>query len=192
MANPSINDLDQLQQLLAAAQKYEISVALEGLRLALVSPTFVEADPVRVYAIACKFGLPLEARMSSRYTLSVDILQISQFEELSQITATDYLRLVRLHQNRIQQVLEQLDSMLPLAHGCGSEPRWWTVWKDCAVEELKKRPTSKFVFDPAFVMSCVKRASKHCKECSNNFMSGATSSWLAVLKARIDALPDTI
>ncbi|KAG8794820.1 hypothetical protein FRC16_010338 [Serendipita sp. 398] len=79
-------------------------------------------------------------------------------------------------------------------HGSGSSPyvRWFATWKAAAIPELKARPRSNVIFDPSFLLSHVKRASRHCAECPPTFMASATQAWLTVLKERVDSLPDTI
>ena len=62
MANPEVKTLPMLRPALIAAQKYEITSAVDGLRNALVSEKFLNTDPLGVYAIACELGLKEEAR----------------------------------------------------------------------------------------------------------------------------------
>lgn len=62
MSNPQVTTLATLRPALIAAQKYEIISAIGGLRTTLVSPLFLESDPLGVYAIACELGLKDEAR----------------------------------------------------------------------------------------------------------------------------------
>lgn len=217
MSNPEVKTLQELRPALMAAQKYEISSATDGLRQALVSEKFLISDPLGVYAIACELGLKEEARTASRATLAFDILSISlDTPWLESLTAKDFLRLVRLHQTRAEAAVAALDCMAPMPHDCcgysGSQDvasdssnssqsrivnglpyvRWFVTWKAAAIPELKARPRTNVIFDPAFLLTHVKRATRHCNDCGPTYMSSSTQAWLSVLKERIDALPNTI
>ncbi|KAG8832017.1 hypothetical protein FRC17_002203, partial [Serendipita sp. 399] len=99
MPNPHVTNLVTLRLALMAAQRYEVTSAIEGLRSWLVTSTFLETDPLGVYAIACELGLTEEAKAASRATLAFDILAISLDTPcLENLTAKDFLRLIRLHQ----------------------------------------------------------------------------------------------
>jgi hypothetical protein len=153
--------------------------------------------------------------------LAFDILAVSLDTPcLENLSAKDYLRLVRLHQSRAEAAIAAIDCMAPMPHDCcgfsstpddASDPsdssnssqaqdkmgplpyvRWFVTWKAAAVPELKARPRSNVIFDPAFLLSHVKRATRHCRDCGPTYMASATQTWLRVLKERVDALPDTI
>lgn len=212
MSNPSVTTLSALRPALQAAHKYEIPSAIEGLRAALVSPSLLKTDPLGVYALACEFQLTEETKAASRGTLAFDILAVPlDTPLLEHITAKDYLRLVRLHQSRAEAAIAAINCMSPMPHNCcgyvspteensdsssrsngGAYVRWWATWKDAAIPELKARPRTDVVFDSGFLLSHVKRASRHCHDCGTSFMASATQAWLAVMKERIDALPSTI
>jgi hypothetical protein len=55
--DPIIVSLDELNQVLAAAIKYEFEAVVLTLRAFLISPTFLQASPVKVYSIACQHDL---------------------------------------------------------------------------------------------------------------------------------------
>jgi hypothetical protein len=121
MANPSISSLAILRLTVQAAQKYEISSAIEGLKSNLVSQELLEGEPLGVYSIACELGLLDEARIASRATLALSILDVSlETPSLQRITGYDFLRLVRLHKNRAASAVAILHSMSPMPHGCWS------------------------------------------------------------------------
>lgn len=157
------------------------------------------------------------SRTASRATLAHDILAVSlETPCLEILTAKDFLRLVRLHQTRAEAAIAALDCMAPMPHDCcglsssQDDPsdssnssqsrvasglpyvRWFVTWKAAAIPELKARPRTNAIFDPAFLLSHVKRATRHCHDCGPTYMASATQGWLSVLKERIDSLPDTI
>ena len=97
---PDFPCLLTLKAVLAAALKYEIALASNTLRRALVSPYFLENETLRVYAIACQFGLDDEAKTISRATLAIALLDQPLCEELKIISAYDYCRLLNLRRTR--------------------------------------------------------------------------------------------
>jgi hypothetical protein len=69
MSNPQVTSLQTLRPALVAAQKYEILSAIDGLRAALVTQTFLKTDPLGVYAIACELGLKEEAKIGMKINI---------------------------------------------------------------------------------------------------------------------------
>jgi hypothetical protein len=97
---PEFTCLLTLKAVLAAALKYDLSLASNTLRQTLVSPNFLENDTLRVYAIACQFGLDDEAKIISRATLAIALLDEPLCDELKNISAYDYCRLLNLRRTR--------------------------------------------------------------------------------------------
>lgn len=97
---PEFTCLLTLKAVLAASLKYEIALASNTLRQVLVSPYFLENETLRVYAIACQFGLDDEAKIISRATLAIALLDQPLCEELKIISAYDYCRLLNLRRTR--------------------------------------------------------------------------------------------
>lgn len=100
-ANISLRDIDDVLYVLEAARKYEmewlVAKAREVMR-GLAEKTVVGTDdmPVRVYAVACRFGLKEEAAVAARCCLRLraKIILSSEVEELDFATATQFRRLM--------------------------------------------------------------------------------------------------
>jgi len=188
--------LDSLVQLLKAADKYQMEGVLWSLKEALIHRNILRRAPVRVYTIACMFGLEEEARLASQHTLSVDVLQTPLFRELSQISARDYIRLVQLQQNRASAAIAILQSATPTCVGCSKErdagPLWWTEFKDKASCELRQRPNTDVVFTAGFLARCVMDSKGMCSHCPLSYLSIATQARLEHMKERIDTLPSMV
>ena len=60
-----------LSEVLGASVKYDMTFPLAYLRAAIVSPGagYLEDDPTRVYAVACRYGLESEAREAMRWAV---------------------------------------------------------------------------------------------------------------------------
>ncbi|KAG5642529.1 hypothetical protein DXG03_002602 [Asterophora parasitica] len=196
MPDPPLNSLDELVPVLGAAIKYDITGVIETLRKRLVSSLFVTVEPTRVYAIACRFDLEEEARIASKYTLNVNVLDAPLSEDLKFITAYSYHRLLDLHRRRVRAAIEMLK--LPQDVKCmqcnGSSfsvyatPKWWYEFEKKAREELSVRPTTDVIFGMEFLAHVSMAAG--CQRCAESILE----AWrfLGDLKKKIDELPATI
>ena len=108
MPDPPVETLDEISSLLGAATKYDMTAAIDVLRRLLVAPQYVQASPTRVYAIASRYDLEEEAKIASRHTLGIDVLNCPLHEDLKYITAYAYHRLLNLHKRRAEAALELL------------------------------------------------------------------------------------
>ncbi|EPQ58911.1 hypothetical protein GLOTRDRAFT_69926 [Gloeophyllum trabeum ATCC 11539] len=200
MLDPDIGTLDELAEALAVAMKYELTVAIHALRKLLVSPRFVEKEPMKVFAIACRFDLDDEAKVASRHTLSTDILATPLSDDLKHISAYSYRRLLDLHRTRAAAAQEVLQSSKPgsvntikcmqcsaVAFGSYMPPRWWTDFEKRGCEELAVRPCTRVIFSMAFLSQSARSG---CPRCAESVLNSYV--FIEGLKKRIDELPDTI
>lgn len=212
--DPIIFSLDELDKVLAAAVKYEFEAVVASLRGFLISPPFLQESPIRVYALACRYGLEDEAKIASRYTLGTDLLHLKKGglweEDLKNMLAWDFHKLLMLHRRRSEAAIEFIkrvreeeetkvdgeSGMLVKCVQCNSAvfplqwkpPRWWIEWEWRAVEELGARPTTDVVFGLDFLYGAARKGG--CPRCMGNVVE----SWkvLRDLKDAIDSLPSTI
>lgn len=205
--DPILVSLDELDKVLAAAVKYEFDATIRALRGFLISPAFLHTSPVRVYSIACRYGLMDEAKIASRYTLGTDLLQLEGVaaEELKNMVAWDFHRLLMLHKGRSEAALAFIRTVEAEEGLCGGgvvkcvqcngsmftaqgSPKWWIEWEKRAEKELKIRPTTEVIFGLEFLYGAARSAG--CIRCTGSVVE----SWkvLADLKEAIDSLPSTI
>ncbi|KAH8096643.1 hypothetical protein BXZ70DRAFT_327974 [Cristinia sonorae] len=197
MVDPWIETLDELTLVLDAATKYDMTVARETLRKLLIAPRFVAKWPTRVYAIASRFELEEEAKIASRYTLTVNVLDCPLSEDLKYITAYSYHRLLDLHRSRAKAAQELLLSMPPdnvkcmlcngTHYGILLAPKWWQHFQAKAREELSLRPTTEIIFSMPFLAQV---ASAGCDRCAGSLLNSHV--FLEELRKKIDDLPATI
>jgi len=193
--DPKLDSLDSISKTLAVAMKYEAIRPIETLRRLLVTPSYLEVAPLRIFAIACRFDLDEEARIASHYTLRTNILDSELSEDLKYITAFSYHRLLNLHRRRAQaaqgalQLEDEVKCMQCSAshYGALSPPRWWTDFERRARAELSVRPTSEVIFSMEFLG---KSANTGCQRCPGSILD--SYAFLQRLKQRIDELPSTI
>lgn len=83
---PDLTTLEDVQSLLGAAVKYEMEGLEQHVKRALVAPEFGGKEPLRVFAIACRFKLDDVIQIAAKYTLDQPILERPYIAELEFIT----------------------------------------------------------------------------------------------------------
>lgn len=190
------DDLDTLIMVLHAAIKYDVPLAIDDLRKQLVSERYLKQSPTRVYAVASRYELEEEAKLASKHTLGINILDAPLSEELKYISAFAYHRLLALHHTRAkasQALLRLRDDVKCMecngTYGAFSEgPKWWLDFQKRATEELSARPTTEVIFSLEFLSRSFYQL--ECKKCPLSLLE--SWSFLEELKRKIDELPATI
>ncbi|KAK7036436.1 methionyl-tRNA synthetase [Paramarasmius palmivorus] len=160
--DPIIETLDEFSPVLEAAVKYDFISTISHLRKMLVEPRFLQSNPLRVFAIAARYDFTEEVKISSRATLSVDIVSIllnsPLTDDLRHITAHTYRRLLDLHRRRAcaaQELLKLPHDVKCQECNCGhaiyNAPKWWYEWMKRAKEELSLRPCTAVIFRTDFL-----------------------------------------
>lgn len=196
--DPEIPTLDVLVPLMNTASKYDMTSVMDRLRVLLVSPAFLETAPVRVFAIASRFDLEEEAKIASKHTLRVRVLDVPLSEDLRHISAYSYHRLLELHRRRGEAARQALctppDYLRCLQcngsprYNAVAPPKWWAEFSTRAGEELRSRPTTEGIFTLKFLMESAHASG--CPRCSGSILESYL--FLDALKEKIDALPSTI
>jgi hypothetical protein len=91
--------LDEVEDFLAAAYKYDMPGPVATARTALVWPIFAD-QPLRLYAIAAQHEWEEEAKMASRLSLSLCIHDNTHTSVLARVPSGWLLRLFHLHRAR--------------------------------------------------------------------------------------------
>ena len=93
--------LTHVRDALEVARKYDAEKATNVLRLELVHPRFLEPHPLRVFAIACLFGLEAEAKIAAeKAVLTNQVGKSCCPSELDDTPAGVYHRLLKLYRTR--------------------------------------------------------------------------------------------
>ena len=196
---PSFDNLSDLVPVLAACLRYQMTAACVYLRQQLISTSNVLREPLRVFAIACRFGLVAEAREASRATLRINIMDAPLCEDMRYVSAYDFQRLLVLHRERAQAARRlitgrsrrnDLTCSQCTRFGSGrhpTSPRWWYEFERRAKEELTRRPLTDIIFSMRFLSDCAKAG---CTSCGTSLLD--SHAFLETLKVEIDALPDTL
>ncbi|KAI0793434.1 hypothetical protein C8Q75DRAFT_561896 [Abortiporus biennis] len=107
---PRLDDIDLIENLVHVAEKYDMPGALSIIRFAILQPTLLATHPIRVYAIACRWGWKKEAKIASSHTIMLDLLSVSVMQDLRKVDPSDLTRLMLLHRRRRDEFRNGLDS----------------------------------------------------------------------------------
>lgn len=200
VTDPAFKDLAELGPVIDAAMKYEINVVLTRLRSILVSPAFLEKQPLQVYAIATHWEFEEEMKLASGYTLGVDIINSPSADSLNHTITSHYRRLLLFHLERAAKAQQLLEDVFPKQPTCSACRQyvdgWHKAYKQKAKDELSLRPTSSIICSFDFIAPIAD--SVDAAECSmSSCRKGGrkleiSRLFLETLKKKIDDLPSTI
>ena len=135
--SPKIEDFTTLSNLLVSAEEYGAEGVISRLRTILVSSRFLDLDPLRVYAIACRWSFFEEAKLASAHIVYVDLVMQGEdcMEDMNYMSGLDYHRLVpqQAHKDMDQKVIAEQ----PNPAGCCSSG--YNDIKKLLVEEMSKK-----------------------------------------------------
>ena len=103
---PVIDSLQLVDHLLQLAGKYMATGVHTKLKRILMSPSFLEADPISVYAIACRANLDEEATLTIPHTFETDLVQDIPRDKLRMMTVESYHRLLVEHSLRRDRLVK--------------------------------------------------------------------------------------
>ena len=98
---PRMPTLDAIVHAFGMLDKYEVGGRpLQTLRSLLVSPRFLEHEPIKVYSIACHWKFKEEADLAAPYTSHLNVTSLAKTEDLQRMTGVEYHRLISLSKQR--------------------------------------------------------------------------------------------
>ena len=187
-SNPILDNLDDIQAVLGMMRKFGMKGMMNRVRSQLVQPSFLEEEPLRVFAIAYRFGFEAETRVAARYTLRSPMFG-PYVNELEHIPASVYHKLLQYHRKcsvaacaltsdfswfpgfASRWVWFQCDDCVhhslswPLADGKIYEVNAWFIeYMERAREALRERPCAKVVTDPLLIVEALESAGA-CHTC---------------------------
>ncbi|TBU35171.1 hypothetical protein BD311DRAFT_745702 [Dichomitus squalens] len=104
---PPLHDLAFAEQLLLAAEKYEMPMPIATIR-ALLSP--VDFSPIQLYGVACRMNWEAEATKAATRTLALDIMAPENMMELVRLDKPHLMKLLSLHDLRRKAIGEALEN----------------------------------------------------------------------------------
>ncbi|RPD82604.1 hypothetical protein L226DRAFT_565165 [Lentinus tigrinus ALCF2SS1-7] len=124
IALPPLNDIDFVESMLDAADKYQMPLPIAVFRAAAL-PTFLQKHPIRVYAIACRMLWEADTKAAATCTLRLDIMAPEHRQDMARLDIPHFMKLMALHNKRRKQIDKALDTftvtttpfqMMPLHH----------------------------------------------------------------------------
>ncbi|KAF9528523.1 hypothetical protein CPB83DRAFT_854308 [Crepidotus variabilis] len=200
MPFPDFTSVDLLENVIFAAEKYDMAGALSILRLCLVSPSLPE-DPIQMYAIAKRQGWEEIAKTYSTRTLVLNIFDSAHQPALRTASSDAVLDLFMLHRAR-KDGLKQMLNTPPFVSGTPSnciqcngriDYRTWRELKYRMLTEVDERPLGDTILDPG--MSLWPEALECWKACCGN--SGCKrllydkAETIRVIRGCLDKLPSS-
>ena len=92
-----IDSLSHIADLLQAADKYDMGTIRKHALYSLTQLKFLENEPLRVYAIASRYGFHDTAMLAAQHTLRYPLLHSEYFSELEMVDGGTIYRVLRYH-----------------------------------------------------------------------------------------------
>ena len=92
-----ILQLGEIQEVLEAAHKYQMTQVLQTLGNTLTTQRFLDQDPFRVFAVACRYHLKTQVAAAARHTLRSPLSSRFYIPDLKYISAAVLQRLLDYH-----------------------------------------------------------------------------------------------
>ena len=163
---PKFEDFDTLSGAFTILQKYKVEGVQQFLKPTLVSHHFLTSDPVRVYAMACRLGFKEEADIAAPLAATKDFTATIRAEDIREMSAIDYHRLVVLSKERFKKSKSDIFST-PLQ--CTSCPtNFYDQFRKKLGEKLSTEEGGRF-YD---TMECLDICFTISKECGAHNCSG--------------------
>ncbi|KAF8660103.1 hypothetical protein AX16_001661 [Volvariella volvacea WC 439] len=110
LAVPLWESYDDVERVLAIAEKWDAPGPIAIIRSALMSPKFLKADPLRLYALARHFGWKEQAKLAATESLTMALHDPEHTAQLERLSSKDLLPLLNLHRRRRDMFKELVDS----------------------------------------------------------------------------------
>ena len=170
---PVLENLDIVMSVLDAADKYDMKCVGKFVVKMITAPEFLEQEPMRVFAIACRYRAEAETNIAARYMLRFAVWEPAYVSELDFISGSDYQRLVKYHASCGQAMsqLVRLWSLFPLppldCKFCRKNglPRLsLKSYQDSVIDALRVRPCAETLMNPEWIEGMVRKAGS-CQNC---------------------------
>jgi len=170
---PALENLDIVMSVLDAADKYDMKRVGRFIVKMITAPRFLETEPMRVFAIACRYRSEPETLTAARYMLRFAVWEPAYVSELDFISGSDFQRLVKYHAS-CGQAMTQLTRLWPMyplplldckfCRKKGVSRMSLKEYQDSVIEALRIRPSVESLLSPEWIDSMVKRAGS-CISC---------------------------
>jgi len=195
---PSWESASQIHPVLAAAIKYQLETISTTLRKELMSPRFLQSEPLRIFAIACHLKLSDEARVAAVHTLRQPMIFEGAIKELQFVSSLSVYRLFEFREasrkavtvlavdsntGSVDLVSKDTDWVWFTCAGifagkaCPASPLfnrqvtpWWFTYLGSASSALSQKPSGSSVTSDSTLLAALNEASA-CNKCSSKAYS---------------------
>jgi len=197
---PRLDSYDVIEPILHAAEKYDMLGPMSIVRALVTTPPLL-ADPLRLYMIACRYGWQEEAKMASRYTLTLDLHAPEHKSTLLKLSTFALLNLMELHRGRREALRRRLNEA-PFVNDngdtscshCGAlvDYHTWRELKFVIILEMDVRPLGDTITSDGLLEWPAARAcwDARCHSCEKVLYDKKET--LRVIRECIDQLPTTV
>jgi len=188
---PRISDITMWEALYAIADKYGAEVVMDLLRDMLI-PRFLETSPLRVYALASRWGFEEEAKIASTRSLKIDIFKEFPREDAELMGGAACQQLYLLHFNR-REAAQALVKNHPFPSSsdpsCDCPPPRYPRLIPGLCERVATRPwlTAEELYEEVARWSYPDKCGKTCRNALTNM-----HAYFSSLLKGISELPQTI
>jgi hypothetical protein len=198
---PALDSLDVVVCTLEAARKYDVAWAFGAACEALGRRAEEVNEAIRVYAVACLYGLEQQARKAALFCLRTPFQAIldADSKELDTLSAHGFRRLLKYRQAcqraavrsaKDYRWVKQLSDRPWERSCCGSTvkyggtkvQKWWNEYMETTLQELESRTWQGIVIKDDILTIFSKH--KPCAECCAQ-ISGSWGAFVAELSKRI-------
>jgi hypothetical protein len=186
--SPKIEDFDSLSNVLTSAEKYAAEGVISRLRTILVSPVFLDLNPLRVYAVACRWSFLDEAKLASTYIVYVDLVKLGEgcVKDLQYMSGLDLHRLLALQQVR-RDTIQQTVTEQPAPGGCSCAA--YDDIKKLLAEELSRKRSD---VNELLSMLWGSGKVKPCKSCTCQLGNAKVEKFVKGVMNGLEELPSSI
>ncbi|KZS99754.1 uncharacterized protein LAESUDRAFT_732904 [Laetiporus sulphureus 93-53] len=197
---PAFESYAVVEPLLLAAEKYDMPGPMSIVRALVMTPSFL-AEPLRLYAMACRYGWHDEARVASQKTLTIDLHAPEHRPTLLKLRTPALLSLIELHHARREALRQRLndppfvnDDTDTFCSNCGEivEYHTWRELKYVIILEMDVRPIGDTICGSGLLEWSAARTcwDARCASCSRVLYD--KNETLRVIRECIDQLPTTV
>ncbi|OBZ68161.1 Palmitoyl-protein thioesterase 1 [Grifola frondosa] len=197
---PRLDSYDVIEPLLHAAEKYDMPGPMSIVRRLVMTPPLVD-DPLRLYALTCRYGWQDEAMMASKYTLTLNLHAPEHRNTLKKLGTDSLLNLFQLHRFRRETLRGRLDDPPFVSDGgdtscshCGSAVDYhtWRELKYVIIMEMDSRPLGDTVCSSGLLEWPAARACWNAKCATCDKVLYDKTLTMRVIRECIDSLPTTV
>ncbi|TDL26729.1 hypothetical protein BD410DRAFT_836559 [Rickenella mellea] len=198
MYSQPLTDIELIRNVLGAALKYDIGVAVRELcGLLATRHSSNGMDALRTYAISCRYKLAEEARIAAKASLQFPITE-TYAEELEHIPAGDYFRLLQYHHLAFSAIKGLVNGNLSeypqilRSHKCND---CWTEFSKRAGAILREAPHCQEIYTIQFMDEMFKHSSYSARNnwgCSHGYVHDYWVDYIAYLKAEVNRRIDAV